>query len=169
VLTAAESRGRAYTLSGKPLFCGFYLNELLLGLLAQHDPYPAVFTFYEEALARLESGSRLEETLRFFELALLEEAGYGLVLDHDVESGAAIKPERHYAYHIEQGPVETQPDTLSIQGRTLLGLHDGCLGDAGEASEAKRLMRRILNHHLGGRPLKSRELFKYSLPSTEAK
>jgi recombinational DNA repair protein (RecF pathway) len=26
--------------------------------------------------------------------------------------------------------------------------------------EAKRLMRGVLNHHLNGRPLKSRELFK---------
>lgn len=161
VLTAAESRGTAFKLSGKTLFCGLYLNELLLRLLPEHDPHPQAFAFYEQSLARLQSGERLEESLRFFELGLLEEIGYGLLLDCDADSGADIRPERHYVYHIEQGPVESAPGAQAIRGASLLGLRDGCLQGPAEIGEAKWLMRRVIHHHLGGKPLKSRELFKY--------
>jgi len=159
VLTAAESRGKVFALSGKNLFCGFYLNELLLRLLPEHDPHPGIFAVYGQSLERLQSGERLDETLRCFELALLEEIGYGLVLDHDADSGDAIRPERHYVYHIEHGPVEASPGDAAIRGSALLGLRDGCLSGLAEINEAKRLLRRVINHHLGGRPLKSRELF----------
>jgi len=159
VLTSSESRGKPCELSGKPLFCGFYLNELLLRLLPEHDPHPGIFLVYEQSLARLAGGEPLDETLRRFELALLEEIGYGLELGHDAESGAAIRPERHYDYRVEQGPVESAPGAQTVQGSTLLGLRDGLLPGPVEVNEAKRLMRRVINHHLGGRPLKSRELF----------
>lgn len=159
VLTAAEMRGAVYGLSGKTLFCGFYLNELLLRLLPTHDPHPGIFAFYAQSLARLENGGRLEETLRFFELALLEALGYGMVLDHDVESGADIKPDSHYEYRLEHGPVESGPNAQSLRGAVLLGLRDGLLPGPEEVHAAKRLMRRVINHHLGGKPLKSRELF----------
>jgi DNA repair protein RecO (recombination protein O) len=159
VLTVAESRGERYALSGKTLFCGFYLNELILRLLPEHDPHPGIFAVYEITLTRLASGSRPDDTLRSFELALLEEIGYGLVLDYDVETGAEISPVRHYDYHIEHGPVESPPSSQTLRGSTLLSLRDGSLSGAVEINEAKRLMRRVINHYLGGRPLKSRELF----------
>ncbi len=161
ILTAAEAGGKIFKLSGKNLFCGFYLNELLLRLLPANDPHPGIFSFYEQSLGRLENGERLDETLRFFELALLEDIGYGPVLDRDAESGAEIQPERCYLYRIEQGPVESGPGPQVVQGSTLLGLREGRLPGVVEIGEAKRLMRRLINHHLGGRPLKSRELFKY--------
>jgi DNA repair protein RecO (recombination protein O) len=162
LLTAADARGRHFQLAGKKLFCGFYLNELLMRLLPSHDPYPRVFACYDESLQRLESGVRVDETLRFFELALLEELGYGLLLDQDAESGAAISPERHYAYRIEQGPVECAAGELTVRGSALLGLRDGFLPGPEETVEAKRLLRRVIHHYLGGRPLASRALFKYS-------
>jgi len=162
VLTAADARGKRFELSGKYLFCGFYLNELLTRLLPSHDPHPQVFAFYGQSLQRLETGERVDETLRFFELALLEELGYGLLLDYDAESGVAIKPERHYAYRIERWPVECAAGGLAIRGSTLLGLRDGFLTGTGEIIEAKHLLRRVIHHYLGGEPLKSRALFKYS-------
>ncbi|MFM8333172.1 MAG: DNA repair protein RecO [Candidatus Methylumidiphilus sp.] len=167
VLTAAEALGRCHALVGKTLFCGLYLNELLLRLLPSHDPYPDLFAFYGQSLARLESGERLDEALRFFELALLEELGYGLLLDCDA-GGGDIRPERHYDYRIEQGPVEAAPGPYAIPGAALLGLRDGELQGASEINAAKRLMRRVILHHLGGKPLKSRELFKFT-QTTEAK
>ena len=146
-------------MTGKILSCGFYLNELLLRLLPEHDPHPGVFAAYERSLARLAEGEHLDEALRFFELALLQEIGYGLLLDCDAESGAAIRPECHYDYRVEQGPVASAPGAQTLRGATLLGLRDGLLPGPAETGEAKRLMRRLINHHLGGRPLKSRELF----------
>ena len=37
---------------GSALMCGFYLNELLLKLLAREDPHPQLYATYEQALAR---------------------------------------------------------------------------------------------------------------------
>lgn len=162
VLTAAEPRGAGYELSGKILYCGFYLNELLLKLLPARDSHPRIFESYENALSRLQNGDGMDETLRFFEVSLLEEIGYGLVLDCDSRTGSKICPEGSYLYRIEEGPVASSPGDPAIQGSTLLGLRDGHLPGTREIVEARRLMRRVINHHLNGRPLKSRELFKYS-------
>ena len=51
-----------------------------------------------------------------------------------------------------------------LRGSTLLGLKEGHLPGAREIGEAKRLMRWLIGPHLGGKPLKSRELFKYPKP-----
>src|SRR5512138_566209 len=39
-LTAVEPREQALALHGTTLFSGFYLNELLMRLLARNDPHP---------------------------------------------------------------------------------------------------------------------------------
>lgn len=153
VLTAAEANGKAFNLSGKALFCGFYLNELLLRLLPEHDPHPGIFSVYAQSLERLQGSERLDESLRFFELALLDEIGYGLLLDHDVDSGDDIREERHYVYYIEHGPVESAPNEQTIKGSALLGLRDGHLSGPMEINEAKRLMRRVISHYLGGKQM----------------
>jgi DNA repair protein RecO (recombination protein O) len=49
-LHSAEWRGGIAQLRGKPLICGFYLNELLLKLLAREDPHEALFHHYSEAV-----------------------------------------------------------------------------------------------------------------------
>lgn len=160
ILTLAESLGPSLRLSGSALYCGFYLNELLLALLAAADPHPAVFRLYQDSLRRLERGGGLDKTLRAFELALLEELGYGLLLDHDADTGEAVIPEAYYRYRIEHGPVRSPSPAGGIRGSTLLGLRDGSLATTEDIISAKRLMRQIIDHHLGGRPLKSRAMFK---------
>ena len=158
--TGAESIGAAPILVGAALYCALYLNELLLHLLPPGDPCPKVFRLYRDSLARLEPEAGRENTLRRFELGLLEEIGYGLDLY------AEIDPARRYLYVIEQGLAEAKLDhTDSISGATLLNLRRGALEDAGELREAKHLMRRLLNHYLGGRPLKSRTLFQTVPPA----
>lgn len=161
VLCGAESRDRAFSLERKALFCGLYMNELLLRLLPAHDPHSGIFSLYEESLRRLDAGEPLDGTLRFFELALLDEIGYGLALTHESGSGAKIRADKFYVYLVERGAVESAPGPQAIRGTTLLGLRDGHLSGAVELKEAKRLMRRIIDHHLGGKALKSRELFKH--------
>src|SRR5437764_10817114 len=54
-LRSAEWAGGAAMLTGAALFSGFYLNELLLKLLARHDPHPALFDAYAETLPCLVS------------------------------------------------------------------------------------------------------------------
>jgi DNA repair protein RecO (recombination protein O) len=160
VLTAAEPVGDAIMLDGSALYCGFYMNELLLHLLPPHDPHPQVYRLYLDALRQLGAEQCREKVLRFFEIALLEEIGYGLSLDREAH-GQEIDPAKRYSYVLEQGPVEAgERGTDSVLGSTLLGLKRKSLENPDELQEAKRLMRRVLHHYLNGRALKSRDLFK---------
>lgn len=69
---------------GGALMSGWYMNELLLKLLASEDAHPKLFDAYAlalENLARLRQSARGRETasvLRRFEWVLLREIGYGL-------------------------------------------------------------------------------------------
>ena len=76
-LRQAEWAGGGPMLSGAALFSGFYLNELLLKLLARHDPHPALFDAYRGTLPALAAGHEglAQAALRGFELLLLRETG----------------------------------------------------------------------------------------------
>lgn len=161
VLSRVEALGGRLDLPGVALVCGLYLNELLVRLLPQQDPLPDVFVLYRQTLQALSQGMPVEETLRGFEIALLEGLGYGLTLDYDAASGAAVRPEAYYRYRVEHGPEECDAESGEIRGSALLALRDRRFAEPGEARAAKRLMRRVIQHYLGGRPLQTRALFKY--------
>lgn len=162
-LTGAEPAGPAPAIAGEALFCGLYLNELLLRLLHRHDPHERLFESYGDALGRLGAGRDTEAVLRVFEKRLLEDIGFGLVLDHDVEDGAPIQPEHLYRYVPERGPVPAHAadgEGIAVQGASLLALARERLVDGVALSELKPLMRALLARHLGERPLTSRGLFR---------
>ena len=162
-LTTVEPTEHASVIAGEALFCGLYLNELLLRLLHRHDPHERLFASYAQALGRLGAESKFEATLRIFEKRLLEEIGFGLVLDHDVQDGKVLQPEQRYRYLPERGPVlaaTTEDDGIAMQGASLLALARESLEDEEALAEVKRLMRALLARHLGARPLTTRDLFQ---------
>ena len=55
-LNTAEWAGGPAMPGGAALMTGFYLNELLMKLLARHDPHPALFDAYALTLPALGSG-----------------------------------------------------------------------------------------------------------------
>jgi len=81
-------------LSGDALFCGFYLNELLLKLLARDDAHERLFDCYEEALRTLGLGAEEAGVLRGFERELLREIGYALNLTHEPRTARRSKRRR---------------------------------------------------------------------------
>ena len=93
-LTAVEGRDGAGP-RGRTLISGFYMNELLMRLLHRHDPHPQLFAVYESALRGLAvtglPASAEQTVLRMYELTLLRELGYGLVLDHEIMGGESIR------------------------------------------------------------------------------
>lgn len=162
-LVDAEMEGAAYPLKGSLVLSGFYLNELLTRLLHRHDPHPELFDYYQALLRRLSpledsGGQQLQQWLRLFEMRLLEEMGYALVLEHDVITGAAINIEINYSYQLGAGPVAVTEGLLVVRGRSLLALAAGDLAEIEVLRDAKRLMRAALDQQLGGRPLHSRQL-----------
>ena len=161
-LGQTEAESRPYRLTGDRLYCGFYINELMMRLLERRDPYPGLYAFYLQTLERLTSQEPPDQCLRDFEIQLMVELGYGMLLDQTADSGEPVEAELIYHYVIEQGPIRggIGPMDQQIHGRTLLCLHNRQLLDETGVSEAKRLMRRVLAHYLGDKPLKSRELFQ---------
>lgn len=159
-LTRVEAAGRALPLVDQALPCGLYLNELLNRLLGRHDPQDSLFAFYHVALAGL-TGEDFETTLRQFELRLLEELGYAPGLGRDGQTGLPVEAGQTYVVDPGQAPRRALPEESprAVRGDTLLALADNGPLDVTQRREARGLLRRLLDPHLGPRPLKSRELF----------
>ncbi len=161
-LRRAEWEGRALRLGGMALLCGFYLNELLLKLLPRDDPHEHLFTYYRETLVELGTQKNLAIVLRRFEIRLLKELGYALTLEHDAETGTAVKPDYHYRYVIERGPVLASGanDEFRFLGKTLLDMAFDDYSDPLTVQQSKALMRLLINHYLGNQTLHTRQLLK---------
>ena len=161
LLTGAEVDGFVRPLAGESLYSGLYMNELLMRLLHRHDPHPELYQRYAQTLEALRRGEPAAAVLRVFEKHLLDAIGYGLVLDREVETDAPLEAERVYRYQTERGPVASGSGPgIPVAGATLLGLAREELASAQSLSEARRLMRDVIRHHLGDKPLATRELFR---------
>lgn len=159
-LMKAEWQGGQPLLSGKALLCGYYLNELLMQLLAREDAHPRLFSVYAQALMRFAEALR-ESDLRCFERAFLQELGYGLTLENDAK-GVPIAADGDYAYEIEHGPVRLlRPgdSALSIRGKTLIDMAHDDFSDPRSLAEAKQLMRSLIAHYTIGKGLETRRIF----------
>lgn len=162
-LTDCDRHGEALGLRGDGLLCGLYLNELIYRLSHRYDPHPELFHAYADSLARLAECAPLEPLLREFEMRLLDALGYGLILDHDVDTGSPLVPSERYTYFPDHGPRRGElegPSGVTVSGRTLDALRHLCWDDADTLREGKRLLRTVLHYHLGGKPLQSRALFR---------
>lgn len=167
-LHAAEWQGGLAAPQGRALMCGFYLNELLLRLLARGDPHERLYDRYAETLQQLAvdagtseaEGAAFERILRRFEKNLLSEIGYGATFDVEV-GGAAIEPDIRYVFQPERGalPAAGQPG-CPVSGQTLLDLARDSFERQATLAEAKALMRTLINHTLGTKPLYTRQLLR---------
>jgi len=166
-LTNAESLTLRREIEGERLFCGYYINELILRMLHRNDPHEVLFGAYELALEGLIRETDLERTLRIFEKRLLQELGYGLHLSNDTLTGAAIESSARYRYVAELGPVIDNGEEgagVMLHGESLQALRDEEQFSDLHRRELKRLTRVTLDRHLEGRPLHSRGLFSRLFP-----
>ncbi|MGI9228454.1 MAG: DNA repair protein RecO [Gammaproteobacteria bacterium] len=161
-LTAIES-GEGHDLpAGGPLIGVFYMNELLIRLLHQHERHRRLFSAYKQAVRALVADQAEESVLRVFEKRLLESLGYGLLLEVD-KQGNAIAAEQYYTYGPGIGPLQCPAGEDSAErysGRTLLALAQEVLTEPICLCEAKRLTRRMLAELLGEKTLASRDLYR---------
>ena len=159
-----EPVGASLFLTGTALFSGMYLNEVLVRLLQREESLPELYEHYRQALLQLQERAD-EVVLRRFEQQLLQDLGYGLVLNQDV-SGEPLAASCWYLYEADSGfiPVAALPREPARARRCFLGahlleIHRQQYEDSEIRSAAKRLSRLALAPHLGDKPLKSRELF----------
>lgn len=159
-LIAAEWIGGLLPLEKSALLCGFYLNELLVKLLAREDPHPALFDHYVDTLNQLAHGEPAPIVLRRFERALLRETGVTGDFSVCRSTGQAVEVAGSYVVDPERGARPTLPaDTWPrVSGKTLLDMEREDYSDPVTQMQSKFLMRFLLAHHLDGTPLNTRQI-----------
>ena len=162
-LNKVEADRPAHILEGDRLISAFYINELVIRLLHQHEAHPELFDIYDATLGDLAARENDQQVVnRIFEKRLLQSLGYAVVLDHDVDTGAHIDDSQDYYYLAERGPTTSLPkdnDYVKITGTTLRSLAQENLAGRNVLDESKKLMRYVLQKHLGQKPLASRALY----------
>ena len=151
-------------LKGEALMCGFYMNELLLRLLPREDAHESLFSYYAAGLQTLAGQTKAGEsdlatTLRQFELKLLQEMGYAVPLLKD-ENDVPLEADKMYRYEAEYGACDLNATKNGVQlsGKTLLDMARDDYTNVSTQSQSKQLMRYLLAHYLGDKPLHTRQL-----------
>ena len=171
-LKGAEWVGGQVMPTGEALLSGYYLNELLLRLLARDDPHPGLFDAYASAVQVLasEHGEALEPALRAFELVLLREIGLLPVLDVQTLALATLSAQERYALVPEAGLVQAAEDNgrASLSGSQWQALQRALDDDApfpatlqacaAVMAELKPQLRTLLNYHCGVSTLRTRQM-----------
>jgi DNA repair protein RecO (recombination protein O) len=145
-----------------PLFCGYYIHELLRHCLPVEEPAPELFSLYEQTLARLCQGdpSSIELILRQFEKKLLEHCGYGIDFEKEAITGEDIDPQVHYQFILGEGFIALSASAQTIPGEVLIRIGQDIWGDGELLTYAKFIFRQAIADCLQGKSLMSRELLK---------
>lgn len=165
-LRLVDSYAPRVRLIGDRVYLGLYVNELLTRLLGKFEQMQDLYRHYETLLVGLENNVDEEPMLRKFEIALLRELGYGISFDVDAVASQPIESDAKYRFVADQGFIRADADnTCRPAGGTVSGLHllriqEGNYDDPATRKAAKQVTRTAINALLGGRKLKSRELFK---------
>jgi DNA repair protein RecO (recombination protein O) len=159
-LTDADWVGGLLPLERNALLCGFYLNELLVKLLARDDAHPALFDHYVATLNQLAHEEPPPIALRKFETALLRETGVAADLTRCADSRTKVLAEVQYVVEPERGPRPARDDDMAprVSGKTLLDMEREDYQDPATQAQSKQLMRFLLAHHLNGAPLNTRQI-----------
>ncbi|MBV9890854.1 MAG: DNA repair protein RecO [Rhizobacter sp.] len=169
-LRAADWAGGHAMLAGPALFSGFYVNELLMKLLARHDPHPKLFDAYGETVAALGGADEAatQTALRAFEIVLLREIGLLPDLATETATRRPVTAARRYLLVADSGVVEADEGRdATACGATLAAL-EGALatGDlralqraaSAALAELRPLLRAQLHYHLGTSQLRTRQV-----------
>lgn len=162
ILQSADLAKPFRRLKGDALFNAFYINELLMRLLPKADAYTKLYGFYEDTLEAL-SVLSIPITLRLFEKKLLQELGYGLSLQHEMQTKIPLAANEYYQYLPNEGLIRATCNEYNkknlFQGKNLLAIAIDDLQNEEVLKDAKRLMRIVFASLLGAKPLGSRTLF----------
>ena len=170
-LKSAEWVGGQVMPTGEALLSGYYLNELLLRLLARDDAHPRLFDIYRMVVQVLasEHGEVVPAALRVFELGILRETGLLPSLDAQTMSLQALRAHDHYTLVPEGGLRQAHADDRSsltgAQWQQLQlaldqpdGFHATLRVCAQHMSELKGQLRALLHYHCGVHSLRTRQI-----------
>jgi DNA repair protein RecO (recombination protein O) len=170
-LKSAEWQGGHVMPTGDALLSGYYLNELLLTLLAREDAHTRLFDVYAAVVRVIasEHGEVLQAALRTFELLLLREIGLLPLLDAQTMTLSDLDAGVLYSLVPEGGLRQSNgDDRASLSGAQWAALQLA-LDDstpftstlrtcAAVAAELKPQLRALLHYHCGGTTLRTRRM-----------
>ena len=170
-LKGAEWMGGHVMPTGDALMSGYYLNELLLNLLARDDPHPRLFDVYANVVQVIasEHGEALQAALRTFELLLLRDIGLLPLLDAQTMTLGGLDEMARYSLVPEGGLRQAnESDRASLSGAQWLELQRALTDTAPFTatlracaevmSELKPQLRNLLNYHCGVKTLRTRQV-----------
>ena len=165
-LRSAEWAGGQPLMPPGLLLSGYYLNELLLKLLARQDPHAGLYDAYADTVSALAGGADEAVALRAFELTLLRELGLLPDLSLGTLDAQALLPERRYTLQPEAGlvpaaagPTGTQWVTLeaALAHGSVPAVRHAC---SGAAAALRVPLRGLLHYHLGTARLRTRQVWQ---------
>ena len=172
-LKGAEWVGGHVMPTGDALLSGYYLNELMLRLLARDDPHTGLFDIYRQTVKVLSSG--LDNTtaplLRAFELLLLQDIGSLPDLTQQTLTLQPLQLEKNYVLLAEAG-LRASQQAPCLSGAQWLQLHTAlqttdaltallrvCAECPGEDRAALQTqLRNLLHYHCGVNSLRTRQV-----------
>ncbi len=170
-LKSAEWQGGHVMPTGDALLSGYYLNELLLTLLARDDPHPVLFDVYARVVEVIASqhGEVLQAALRSYELLLLREVGLLPQLDVQTMTLGTLQPGARYILVAEGGlRLAHADDRASLSGAQWADLQATLALDAPftatlracaeMSAELKPQLRALLHYHCGTKTLRTRQM-----------
>lgn len=170
-LRSAEWVGGSAILTGAALFSGFYLNELLMKLLARQDAHESLFDTYTLTLPSLlqSPDGLVQASLRAFELKLLQALGVLPDLSLVTSTAQHVVPTERYVLEPQVGVMRAtdQNSGVTLTGESLFSLHAALIHGslpalqkacATNLPELKVLLRGMLHYHLGTPLMRTRQL-----------
>lgn len=170
-LRGAEWAGGAPAAGGAALFSGFYCNELLMKLLARHDPHARLFDAYAATLPALGDADEagVQAALRAFELVLLREVGLLPDLSTVTATQAPVREDERLTVSPEHGVTAPAFHETGLDGAVLIGLEaalgHGSLAALQQACSSalaplRGVLRHLLAYHLGTKLLRTRQVMQ---------
>ncbi|MEY4363487.1 MAG: hypothetical protein RLZZ24_839 [Pseudomonadota bacterium] len=174
-LKSAEWVGGHIMPQGDALLSGYYLNELIMRLLARDDAHPRLFDLYAQVvqIVAADHEGMTAPALRTFELLLLRDVGLLPDLSCQTLTMASLNPDSPYCLLAEAGLREMNPqDRAGLRGQDWLDLQQA-LNDAAELTTTLRLcaqwpsetrqalqtqLRHLLHYHCGVQTLRTRQV-----------
>ena len=170
-LKSAEWQGGHVMPTGEALLSGYYLNELLMTLLAREDPHPVLFDVYANVVTVLasERGALLEAALRSYEMLLLREVGLLPQLDLQTLTLEPLDDAQPYVLVPEAGLRAAHADDRAyLSGGQWNELQSALAEDshftatlracAPHSAALKPQLRTLLHYHCGVRTLRTRQM-----------
>jgi DNA repair protein RecO (recombination protein O) len=172
-LKSAEWQGGHVMPTGESLLSGYYINELLMRLLARDDPHPRLFDAYAATVQLLAAPAcdTLQWALRAFELWLLREIGFLPTLDLQSATLLPLVESELYVLAPEAGLREAHEDDRgALSGAQWQALQRSLDAQADfldtlravteVASELKVQLRALLHYHCDVPMLKTRQMLR---------